>query len=379
MKILLKLIEQHVGPKLSAVIAGLFTLYAQVETYLTGLPFTTDMISGAQNLFATGDWKDALPAPVITLATYLVRRAKGEEVNTVDYADEMYSQVRTDFHNPIQQHGIEKVEREANILRLQEQLGLNKMAEDFRNRFKTVHELIDNNRNDFNERVEVMAKTVNNNNQRINKQSIRLGDTEGRVDNLRGSMIKRIEETQGLHARIDKLETTRVDPDYAGVPTEFLPDETLDLGDVVVNHEPINVRQNNPLNIRPTESHKQKWQGELASDTGYARFSTVPHGIRAAMYLLRISYFQRRGLTTVKSIIERWAPYGDNHPSSVVNYIKHVANDLGVLPEEPLHINTNDKQLVDMVKSMGEFEGGHELPYDDIEYTKALELLGDRT
>ncbi len=142
-----------------------------------------------------------------------------------------------------------------------------------------------------------------------------------------------------------------------------------------IENLPLNLRQNNPGNIESTVPGKQRWKGEQDSTNRYAVFETPAHGVRAMLYLLRKVYFARHNLTTVHSIIHRWAPLGDNSPESVANYIKSVSEDLRVQPQSQLSLDTDDDQLVTMLKSMAEFEGGRPLPYNKSVYTKALELL----
>ena len=141
--------------------------------------------------------------------------------------------------------------------------------------------------------------------------------------------------------------------------------------------QPLGIRQNNLGNIRPTKEGKTPWKGEIASSTAYAAFKTPEHGVRAMMYLLRKSYFQKRGLKTVVDIIHRWSPYGDpgNSRASVDNYVIAVASALGKAPNQTLDLRHNDELLITMVRAMAKFENGKDVPYDDTVFLNALELL----
>lgn len=138
---------------------------------------------------------------------------------------------------------------------------------------------------------------------------------------------------------------------------------------------PIGIRQNNPLNIRPTADGRTRWVGEIDTDTGYAMFENRHYGLRAAAYLLRISYYERRELHSVKKIIERWAPYHDNHPDSVRGYIRFVCEQMMVEPEEDIGLNVLDINLVQIMKAMCRFENAQQMPYTNTEIMKAINDL----
>lgn len=113
--------------------------------------------------------------------------------------------------------------------------------------------------------------------------------------------------------------------------------------------KPISVRQNNPLNIRPTSDN---WQGKIGEQNGYVVFDTPENGFRAAAKNL-ITY-KNRGVETVRSAIEMWAPNSENNTSA---YVDFVSKKLGVEPDQK--INLSDKNtLVNMLTAQSEFESG---------------------
>ena len=96
------------------------------------------------------------------------------------------------------------------------------------------------------------------------------------------------------------------------------------------------VRNNNWLNIR--YNAKNDWLGQDTPDEGgYARFKDPLYSLRAADIILT-NYGEKHGLTTVKNVVERWAPQADNNPTS--EYVNYVADRLGLSPDE--EINTSD-------------------------------------
>ena len=74
------------------------------------------------------------------------------------------------------------------------------------------------------------------------------------------------------------------------------------------------LRNNNPGNIR----HGNNWKGEVVGDDrAFESFEYVELGIRAIFVTLN-TYRVKYKLTTVKQIIERWAPPSENNTN---NYI----------------------------------------------------------
>lgn len=98
---------------------------------------------------------------------------------------------------------------------------------------------------------------------------------------------------------------------------------------------PVGVRNNNPGNLRINPANK--WQGKVtpSRDRRFETFETPVFGIRALAVLL-IKYFDRDGLHTVRSIINKYAPTEEN---PTANYASHVAGRMGVAVDDPLDLH----------------------------------------
>ena len=90
-------------------------------------------------------------------------------------------------------------------------------------------------------------------------------------------------------------------------------------------------RNNNPGNIEAGVG----WQGEIGSDGRFAVFDTAENGYRAMGKNL-LAYQNRHGLKTIRQIISRWAPPGENDTGA---YIAAVSREMGVGPDEPLDLS----------------------------------------
>ena len=73
------------------------------------------------------------------------------------------------------------------------------------------------------------------------------------------------------------------------------------------------IRNMNPGNIRLGES----WLGlrTKQTDPDFCQFTSMVYGCRALLKLLR-TYVEKRGCTTIRKVIERWAPPSENDTSS---------------------------------------------------------------
>lgn len=88
---------------------------------------------------------------------------------------------------------------------------------------------------------------------------------------------------------------------------------------------PRGIRNNNPGNIRHTST---KWDGlaDPPSDGTFCRFVDPEHGIRAIAKIVT-TYYEKRGIATVRGIIDRWAPPVENDTAA---YIDHVCQRTGL-------------------------------------------------
>lgn len=116
------------------------------------------------------------------------------------------------------------------------------------------------------------------------------------------------------------------------------------------------LRNNNPLNIK--KSDKVFWLGEVVPgrDETFSQFETMGLGCRAALKLLR-AYHHKYGCTTIRQIIRRWAPEGENQ---VEAYIKTVSRLTGIAPTTPLPPMKEESRIVwcDLVVAMASVECG---------------------
>ncbi len=106
-------------------------------------------------------------------------------------------------------------------------------------------------------------------------------------------------------------------------------------------------RNRNPGNIEHVPANK--WQGlaDPPSDGRFCRFVSHEHGIRALAALLT-TYQDRHGLRTVRRIIDRWAPPGENDTGA---YVAVVARRMGVGADDPVNLHRHD-QLRPMVEAI---------------------------
>lgn len=97
-------------------------------------------------------------------------------------------------------------------------------------------------------------------------------------------------------------------------------------------------RNNNPANIRVVPN--QKWLGSMPvgtrGETSFVVFTNPEYGIRALLKIL-ITYMTKRGCTTLRSIIDRYAPAADgNNTSRYYDMVRSIAltEHQTLLPEE---------------------------------------------
>lgn len=119
---------------------------------------------------------------------------------------------------------------------------------------------------------------------------------------------------------------------------------------------PRGIRNNNPGNI---EYNGTQWQGLASppSDGRFAIFKEPVYGIRALARVLE-TYYKSHELNTVRGIINRWAPPGENDSES---YIANVAWKLGIEADQPFNVMA---RRADLVAAIIQHENG-EQPYSD--------------
>lgn len=133
--------------------------------------------------------------------------------------------------------------------------------------------------------------------------------------------------------------------------------------------KPRGIRNNNPGNIR---RNGDPWQGlaKEQTDREFFTFQSAVYGIRALARLL-ITYQDKYGLSTIETIITRWAPAVENNTKA---YIQSVARHTGFAALQTLDMHRFE-HLKPIVKAIIQHENGQQ-PYSDVEITKALVLAG---
>ena len=142
---------------------------------------------------------------------------------------------------------------------------------------------------------------------------------------------------------------------YGGGPTYMQEGGTLGL------------RQNNPGNIRSGAG----FFGETGVGSGYATFQNPLFGGRALARLLS-TYKNKHGISNVDSLIDRYAPSGDNSPESRSNYKGFMANKLGISKDDEIDLDDDNTKLA-VMKAIVEFENRNENPYSDQEYNLMIQ------
>lgn len=113
------------------------------------------------------------------------------------------------------------------------------------------------------------------------------------------------------------------------------------------------LRNNNPGNIR---QNSDNFLGEIkpSADSAFKQFESIEYGYRA-MFVTLNTYQKRYGLSTIRTMISRWAPSKDNNDTEA--YIRAVSSESGV-PENSHITSTNKDVMVPIVAAMSRVENG---------------------
>lgn len=129
---------------------------------------------------------------------------------------------------------------------------------------------------------------------------------------------------------------------------------------------PRGIRNNNPGNIKTTGN---AWTGEVPLEQNtdfdcatrkvtrtFKQFKNYVYGVRAMLWLIRENYMKQKGLRTVRTIVNRYAPPSENITSA---YVTSVAKALGVTPDTLL--NPDDKLTMRrLLQAMAKHENGRD-------------------
>ena len=111
------------------------------------------------------------------------------------------------------------------------------------------------------------------------------------------------------------------------------------------------IRNNNPLNIRKTDI---VWQGKIVgNDPEFETFSAPEYGIRAAAKILQ-NYQEKHQITTLREVINRWAPPSENDTSA---YVQAVSIWSDYEPDDPLDLN-HYETTYRLLRAMTRMENG---------------------
>lgn len=108
------------------------------------------------------------------------------------------------------------------------------------------------------------------------------------------------------------------------------------------------IGKNNPLNIRYSKANN--WKGQTGHTRGFCNFSSLEFGVRAAIYLLFVSY-RRKGAKTIAELITLFAPSSENDTDA---YIKYVSDKCFTLP---FVVPKYKSDVIDIIFYMARYEG----------------------
>lgn len=113
------------------------------------------------------------------------------------------------------------------------------------------------------------------------------------------------------------------------------------------------LRNYNPGNIR---QNSDNFLGEIkpSADPEFKQFESIEYGYRAIFVTLN-TYQKKYGLSTIRTMISRWAPSKDNNDTEA--YIRAVSSESGV-PENSHITSTNKDVMVPIVAAMSRVENG---------------------
>ena len=121
------------------------------------------------------------------------------------------------------------------------------------------------------------------------------------------------------------------------------------------------LRNNNPGNIRRS---RVRYKGEVrpSRDPDFKEFSTMAYGYRAVFVLLD-TYRSCYGLTTIRQMLNRYAPPTENFTEG---YVRFVADYSGVMPDEVVDTRS-EKDMIPIVAAMSKIENGVAANIADVE------------
>ena len=132
------------------------------------------------------------------------------------------------------------------------------------------------------------------------------------------------------------------------------------------------MRNLNPGNLEKTQV---VWQGEIrpGGDERFCEFESLIMGCRALIKTL-VTYHTKHGCSTVRSIIERWAP---SHENDTESYMEHVASSISKGVDEAIPFDLDPTYYLAIAKAIARHENGVDaLAISDDVWEEAYKLTG---
>jgi hypothetical protein len=130
------------------------------------------------------------------------------------------------------------------------------------------------------------------------------------------------------------------------------------------------LRNNNPLNLDRTSV---VWQGQAddqSSDPRFVVFKTPEYGIRAGAKVL-LTYQNHDGCKTIRQIIGRFAPPGENNTAA---YITAICSATGYGPDDEINLDTVATMKPFLIGVIIHEEGSN--PYTDAQILQGIQMAG---
>lgn len=127
---------------------------------------------------------------------------------------------------------------------------------------------------------------------------------------------------------------------------------------------PRGIRNNNPMNIRKTDTF---WVGQKRDqkDASFVEFDSPKYGYRAAAKILKS--YARRGIVTLEQIVKTWAPHNENPTDA---YVVFVSNKTGFSKDKTIKY---ENDLASLFHAMTVFENGYS-PFSHDQIVKGIRL-----
>lgn len=121
------------------------------------------------------------------------------------------------------------------------------------------------------------------------------------------------------------------------------------------------IRNCNPGNIRCS---RVKYRGEVSpsQDCEFKQFESMAYGYRA-MFVLLDTYRRRYGLTTIRQMINRYAPPSENFTEG---YVRFVTQHTGIGADEVVDTRRSN-DMIPIVAAMSEIENGVRANFREVE------------